>query len=177
VDRPAFESAYEIARKTAHGKALSALGRCGIVPDDLEDVESELLLDFYQRLARFDHRRSSLGTFAWRVMDHKLLGILRHRLARRRVASIFTEPLPEDDLHVPSPTPQWELRLDVERVLATLPTPLAELARALCWMSPTEAGRFLGCARATIYVRIARLRAALVEAGIGPGQLQKEGPC
>jgi RNA polymerase sigma-70 factor (ECF subfamily) len=166
-----------MARKVAHRKALSAVGRCGIVPDELEDVESELLLDFYQRLARFDRRRASLATFAWRIMDRKLLGILRHGLAQRRVTSIFTEPLPEDGLHLTSPTPQWELRLDVERVLATLPPPLAELARALCWMSPTEASRFLGRARTTLYGRIAKLRAAFVEAGIGPGQSQKEGPC
>jgi DNA-directed RNA polymerase specialized sigma24 family protein len=147
------------------------------VPDELEDLESELLLEFYQRLARFDRRRASLSTFAWRVMDRKIVGILRHRLAQRRVASILVELLPGDDLHLPSPAPQWELRLEVERVVATLPTPLAELARALCWMSPTEAARFLGCARTTVYGRIGRLRAALVEAGISPGQSQKEGPC
>ncbi|MBI3694155.1 MAG: sigma-70 family RNA polymerase sigma factor [Acidobacteria bacterium] len=183
MDRLAFESVYTIARKVAHRKALSALGRCGIVPDELEDVESELLLDFYQRLAMFDGRRASLGTFAWRVMDRKLLRILRHRLAQRRVVSILTEPLPEDHpqnplqkcrgvAHLPSPAPQWELRLDVERVIVTLPTPLAEVAQALCWMSPTEASRFLGCTRTTVYGRIAKLRAALLAAGIGLGQRQ-----
>ena len=169
----AFEDVFPIARELARKKAVTLIGRCGLTPDDLDDIEGQLLLTFYVRFPKFNAKRASVRTFASRVMDKELISILRHRLAQRRqhlLSSASLEELTElaelaGDT-APSPLQRQQFWLDLERTLAPLSDCLRETAMALCWDSPRGLSRTLGRSRASIYARIGRLRKAMTAAGI-----------
>lgn len=170
-----FEDVFPIARDLARQKSRTVIGRCGLTPDDREDIESQLLLTFYVRFPKFDAQRASVRTFASRIMDSELRSMLRHRLASRRrysLASGLLEELDDDRGNIGSSTNaspvEREFWIDVDRALAPLPDVLRETALALCWASPSELSRMLGQSRTTIYGRIRRLREAFAGAGIGP---------
>ncbi|GEM_PF-1111310 len=178
MHRVAFEEAYPPARELARQKALQVIGRCGLTPEDCDDVASQLLLTFYARFDRYDSNRGSIRTFASRLMDKELNSILRYRLAGRRrhlgeglvsedIAALETAPLSSDPAALTLADRQnfW---LDFERVMDQLPDVLRETALALCWYTPTELSRLPGHSRTIIYRRIRRLREALAAAGIGP---------
>jgi DNA-directed RNA polymerase specialized sigma24 family protein len=180
----AFEDAFQAARGVARLKARGAVGRCGLTPDDCDDVAGQLLVTFYTRFDRFDGDRASIRTFASRVMDRELTSILRYRLAGRR--RHLGEGSPSSDVTgldagclesgaAPPLTERQHFWMDFERALAPLPPALRETALALCWHTPSELSRLPGQTRTVIYRRIRRLREALLTAGIGPNYFASTG--
>ena len=171
----AFEEVFPIARELARQKALRVIGCCGLAPDDRDDVASQLVATFYSRFDRFDGGRASVRTFASRVMDRELASILRYRMAVRRKHGV-EESFPDDASEVavgisdqmPTSIERQQFWLDVERALAPFPSVLLDLARALCWYTPSEMSRVPGQSRTVIYRRMRRLRSALLAAGIDP---------
>jgi DNA-directed RNA polymerase specialized sigma24 family protein len=173
-----FDEAYPVARALARLKALSVVGCCGLCQADCEDIESDLLLDFYLRFSKFDRQRASVRTFAARVMDKKLKSILRQRGARCRAGQngqASLDDLPFDCTTAPPTAGRQQFWLDVGRALATLPPGARLVAQALCWDSPAEVGRSLGRSRSRIYQRIEQLRTAFLAAGIGPDYFAASG--
>lgn len=173
MTNPNLDHHLPAARGLARAKAKTVIGRCGLAPDDREDVEAQLLLTFCLRSHRFDSRRSSLGTFTSRVMDREVVSILRYRLAQRRLQLGRPELVDGGvDDHVygaaPSTVERQEFWLDVGKVMKTLPATLRETVLALRCGSPTEASQTLGTARSVVYERIAQIRQAFLAAGIGP---------
>jgi hypothetical protein len=69
---------------------------------------------------------------------------------------------------MPTSIERQQFWLDVERALAPFPSALLDMARALCWNTPSEMSRVPGQSRTVIYRRMRRLRSALLAAGIGP---------
>lgn len=176
---PAFEDVFPIARELAHQKARGAVGRCGLTPNDREDVASQLVATFYVRFGKFDGARASVRTFASRVMDKELTSILRYRLAGCR-RHLSEEAAPEEMVdsvpdRAPTVVEQREFWLDVERALGPVPGVLLDTARALCWHTPSELSRVPGQSRTVVYRRMRRLRAALQAAGIGPSYFAPAG--
>jgi len=191
VHKPTFEEAYPVARELARLKALAVIGHCGFTGGDCEDIEGDLLLDFYTRFPHYDNRRASVRTFAVRVMDRKLTSILRRKQAQCRTHQNLCQSLrdfpldrngdafesdgdvcdadPNDGAELPgSGLERQEFHIDLERVLAPLPPVLIEIAAILSMGSVTDAGRLLGRSRPWVYEQIARLRGAFLAAGIGP---------
>ena len=171
----AFEEVFPIARELARQKALRVIGCCGLAPDDRDDVASHLVATFYCRFGKFDGGRASVRTFASRVMDKELASVLRYRMAVRRKHGV-EESFPDDASEVvdgitdqmPTSIERQQFWLDVERALAPFPSVLLDMARALCWHTPSEMSRVPGQSRTVIYRRMRRLRSALLAAGIGP---------
>ena len=168
-----FEDVFPIARDLARKKAKGATGRCGLTAADRDDIEGELLLAFYVAFPKLNDRRGSVRTFASRVMDKRLVSILRYRLAKCREHLLDLAPLGElaegnarAARNEPTPLQRQQFWLDVERALAPCSNRLRETAVALCWESPAELSRSLGRSRASIYYRIRRLRKAFNAAGI-----------
>jgi len=182
MNSPAFEEVFPMIRDLAHQKALCAVGRCGLTPDDREDVASQLVITFYLRFGKFDGSRASMRTFASRVMDKELGSILRYRMAGRR-RNVGEESLAEDSValdarracQTPSTIARRQFWLDIEGVLGPLPGVLLDTARSLCWNTPSELSRLPGPSRTVVYRRMRRLRAALVGAGIGRGYFASAG--
>jgi hypothetical protein len=76
---------------------------------------------------------------------------------------LFSSPLV--DWSALSSWEREELRIDVAKVISSLPDKLAGIARLLMSVSAIEAGRQLGIPRATLYRRIADIREAFAAAG------------
>ena len=181
-----FEAAYPMARRIAHAKALAAASIGQIGCEEVEDVESDLVLAFFRRFSQYDETRSSMQTFAALVMESKLISILRARGAASQRIQQFCVPLPEEDSFdpdnepqsvacVPCPAGRWDFRIDLKRVLSRLPEPIAETAALVDQVSPREAAQRLGCSRTTFYQRLSELRSACARAGISVGYLAKAG--
>ncbi len=165
-----LDEALPAVQDLADRKASAFVRRCGFATDQREDVRSQLLLSFLLRWPKFDAGRSSVRTFASRVMDKELTSILRHDLAPSRREQELPQPSPAI-----SAAARGHFRIDVERALATLPAAIQETALALFWCSTLEAAEELRCSRQIIHLRKRRIRRALVSAGIGPRYFQMGG--
>ena len=170
---PSLDLQLPATRSLARFKARAVIGQAGLTADDREDIEAQLLVALFSRVRAFDGERSSLRTFACRVMDKEVASMLRYRLAQRRLQlgrpELVDGGAPD---HVygasPSTVQQQEFWMDVGRVMETLPSPLRETVLALRCGSPTDASEALGTARSVVYERIAQIRHAFLAAGIGP---------
>lgn len=170
---PNLDRHMTAARSLARAKARMVIGHCGLTPDDLNDIEAQLLLALCRRARKFDSGRSSVNTFTSRVMDREVASILRYRLAGRRLhlgrPELFDgAALDQLNVAAPSTIERQEFWLDVGKVMGTLPATLRETVLALRCGSPTEAGETLGTAKSVVYQRIAQIRQAFLAAGIGP---------
>jgi len=159
----ALDQALPVVQDLAGRKANAFVRRCGLTPDEREDVRSQLVLSFLLRWPKYDGSRSSVQTFASRVMDKELTSILRYRLASSRREQDI--PAPASALPASART---GFRIDVERAIAGLPTAVQETALTLSWCSTVEAADELGCSRQIIHLRKRQIRIALEAAGIGP---------
>jgi DNA-directed RNA polymerase specialized sigma24 family protein len=158
-----LDQALPTVQDLADRKASAFVRRCGIAPDEREDVRSQLVLSFLLRWPKYDGERASVQTFASRVMDKELTSILRYRLAPSRREQEIPAPGPS----LPAAA-RGGFRIDVERALTELPAAVQETAHALFWCSTREAAEELGCSRQIIHLRKRQIRAALESAGIGP---------
>jgi DNA-directed RNA polymerase specialized sigma24 family protein len=64
-------------------EARELVGKCGITFDDLEDIESEMMLDVLQRLPRHNNKRWSYKTFIPHIVRNKANHILRNRCEQK----------------------------------------------------------------------------------------------
>ena len=71
------------AQTTIEFSAKSLIGKCGICKADLEDIESEMMLDVLQRLPQHDSAQWSYKTFIPHIVKNKSSHILRSRCAEK----------------------------------------------------------------------------------------------
>ena len=67
------------AKTTITFSARKLIGKCGITEADLEDIESEMMLDVLKRLPKHDQHRWSYKTFIPRIVKNKSCHIMRNR--------------------------------------------------------------------------------------------------
>lgn len=82
-DRPHFGIPPYASRIIRH-KARQLSRRRGFRPDERCDLEQELLTDLLDRLPRFDSAKAQLNTFVARVVERRIVTIIRHRFAEIR---------------------------------------------------------------------------------------------
>jgi len=147
----------------AKRKAYAFVRRYNIPVDENEDVASQLVMAFIERWPKYDTERASVQTFASRIMDKELMSLLRYRLAQCRQVR---------ELPVPNTGPNTEsihqFRMDLDRVMATMPEALSTTVFALSQYSTVDAADVVGCSRQTINTRKHQIRNAFVAAGITP---------
>lgn len=73
------------AQTTIKLAARKLIGKCGITPDDLDDIKSEMMLDVLERLPNHDQQKWSYKTFIPRIVSHKVHHILRDRCGEKEV--------------------------------------------------------------------------------------------
>jgi len=179
----------QYAKDHVHHTALSLVGKAGIRKSDVEDIESDLLVEILERLPQFDPEKACYNTFVASVVRAKVKNILRDRQRERRDRSREEYSLndtvhdgrgsrtehaeqlswEEDDHRIGggrSEDEQREMTLDVETVLAGL----SDDERALCELIKTEsiseAARQLGIPQTTAASKVKRLRRVFREAGL-----------
>jgi RNA polymerase sigma-70 factor, ECF subfamily len=160
----------------------------GYGPDDRDDLQQDLWLDAFVRSRKFDKTRSGRRTFLYRVVNNRAATLMKartagcrdYRLCQRSVdepvvpggleplansvsadeyeARMCRRSLPRRE--------HWELRTDIEKVIASLPADLASIVNQLGAGSVVEAARRLGLSRSTMYRRIAEIRNVFISAGL-----------
>jgi len=159
-----FEEVHPLALRVVGARARAAVASGVVPPADREDLQQEGLMACWRALPHFNPTRASLRTFIERVVSARMVSLHRARLCRLRF-----EPLDTDRYSSGcAGAQQIDLRSDVGRVLDTLRVADQQLACALIEHTPTEASRFLGMARSTVYERMRHLRTAFADAGLQP---------
>jgi RNA polymerase sigma factor (sigma-70 family) len=155
---------------------------------DRPDLEQELLCHLTRKVRQFDPARGELRSFIMRVLKHYTANLKRDLLAKkrdpRRVRSLDAPASRPDDgvspakqvaqcgydnrhlLHARDELELAQLRLDVQSVLASLPSDLHALAVALMDKPLAQVARDWGVPRARLYSLLHRLRVSCVRAGL-----------
>jgi RNA polymerase sigma factor (sigma-70 family) len=134
------------------------------LPSELcRDLKQEALLELWRRRDAFDPLRGSWRTFAEHVVRNRLTSLLQVIQSTRPTQFVYA---PLESLSAKAaPDINVDLRLDIERVLASVSQFDRTVARSLAHYSAIETGRSLGTSRAAVYRAIKRIRAAFSIAG------------
>ena len=146
--------------------ASRMVGNYGFATDEWDDLRQELVLDYLERLPRFDPNRGDLRGFGYGVVRNHASKIAR----RRRLL-----PCPEPAAPSTEPNGQLDLQIDVKTVVSKLPLHLQCLAWQLSEMSLAEVCQQTGKSRSRIHQLIRQIRSAFVEAGITPKDTWRRG--
>ena len=183
------------AVRTVRCAARRMVRQPNLNPQELEDLEQELMLHLFTRLERFDPRRAGQKTFIARVVEAKVGEILKGRRFLKRWDDTFTrhfgpslEQEQEEETESGLAAPLWagieggvilatdetdahlqalDFRLDVDRVMETLPEPLQAICKRLWTDSLTEIGADEGLTRSAMSWCLACIRRAFEEKGMG----------
>jgi RNA polymerase sigma factor (sigma-70 family) len=157
---PDFADAIPFAIRSAEAKSsVSLFSRAGgFGPDDLVQ---EGLIAVWRGLAGYDPLRSSLRTFAERVVTTKLRSILRSQRALKRTwRDQYSERAPIQVIV------NYDVQIGVRVALTRLNSIDTRIARLLLReYRPAEITKILKVSRAGVYRSIARIRLALSDAG------------
>ena len=170
---PAFATAsgvdpYVIRQASLCASHLVRRGRFTV--DDWDDLRQDLILDYLERLPRFDRTRGDLRGF--------MFGVVRHRAAKiavqqRRRAQLGDALLANGNSLCRPHSVDYDLRMDVQATVARLPEHLKVVALMLTDWSPSQVARFTGKSRSRIYQLIREIRRAFVDAGLTPEILRQ----
>ena len=128
-------------------KSRNLIGKAGFLPDDLEDIRQEIILDLLQRLPKYDPSKSSRHTFINDLVDNKIANLIEeknaalrdyHNSPARLDEPANTNPIPTLDYEsatenvslrdgVMSDFELFELREDIIRMLEKLPPHLRDV--------------------------------------------------
>lgn len=190
-DTPCYESFDDYAITSIKLKVRQLIKRCGFDASDREDMEQELALHLFQHLQKYDPERGTMKTFIICVVENKARIMIRVR--NRRIKNLdfplfsLNEEIPEEDGFgvmqrveaidgedyllrtglLSRPTMELlEMRVDIERILDTLPQSLQEICERLKTQTVTQIAAETGASRQQVYERIRKLRGIFDEAGL-----------
>ena len=177
------------AAKLIRIKARQLVGKAGFTETDRYDLEQELMIDLLQRMRRFNPAKAKKTTFMTRIVERHVATILEARHAQCRDWRLC-----RDSLNAPRENDKGEthelierldskgelgaseresgerevstLRMDIARVLSTLPADLRDLCDRLRESNMAEIARDLGIPRTTLYDKLTTIRQAFREAGL-----------
>ena len=125
-----YDHLNEYARTLIRVKARQLVRRPEFSKADAEDIEQDLAIQIYLKIAQYDSSRSSLNTFLARVVNSSVAMLIRDRGRLKRGGGIRKQNSIDRD--TPLPEASCELRhirtsLDVASVLDQLPTELRQI--------------------------------------------------
>lgn len=168
------------------------IGKFGLTEADRLDLQQDLVFGVLRKMKQFDPQRSEKKTYMAFVLGIAIKDIIRLREAQCRhwllCQTSLDEELPAEmeedtallidsirraDLSGRESLDEGEdggdelaLRLDLERVLASLPEDLRTICERLKHVSLTELERETGIPRSTIFYKRKLIRRAFAEAGL-----------
>ena len=179
-------SAYRYARH----KSRQLAGKYGFLHADAVDIEHELLLDCLNRSRAHDGTRCSPHTFFRLVIDHRISTLIESQKAACRdyrlslsldapYSAAGGPPFVRSDVNKgdyhsgarsassSSPETSWQLRADLERLLAQMPAELACICRLIINdIGTADIVVRIGSSRATFYRRLGQIRSLFERAGL-----------
>jgi RNA polymerase sigma factor (sigma-70 family) len=168
--------------------AARMIGKAGLIHQDREDLEQELTVQLLARLPRFDSRRAARMTFVTRTLNNAAANIIAARRREKRDWRASARSLDEvvedgEGARVPLAEllavnvrdslraagvqrEQQDLRIDLERFMATLSEKESLICALLMREKPGQVARMLGLPRATLYDLTIKLRERFEAAGL-----------
>ena len=158
------------------------VNRTGLPKDAWEDLRQELVLDCLQREPGFDPSRGEWRAFVRRLMRNRS-GVAAHREWKRAQSEELAQTRDGSDTDQPAsldlalaarepasgdPTASLVLSVDVQCLIARLPDNLRNLALDLTYLTPVQVAAKSKRTPQRIHQLMARLRVAIVHAGILP---------
>jgi RNA polymerase sigma-70 factor (ECF subfamily) len=145
--------------------------RTGFTRQDWDDLRQDLILDYLERLPRFDRTRGDLRGFMFGVVRHRAAQIAAQQRRRARLDSssgdaIGTPPRRSQLLN-------YDLRLDVVTAMSRLPEHLRAVAQLLMERTPGEVALITGKSRSRIYQLIKEIRQSFLDSGVTPEMLRE----
>lgn len=161
--------------------ARSLVGQAGITRSDIEDVEQELRMELLVYLPRFDPKKGKRTTLVARILKHKAVGLIRHRLAGTRAVASEQRSLDEEIRTPDGPLSLGDIVTDADRVrrlgnktvsdqdrvclemdlahiIATLPAELRVLCEEIKHKSFRQIARERGVGKNCVRRRVAKIR-------------------
>ncbi len=65
-------------------KSAKLIGKVGFLPDELEDIRQEIILDLLERLPNYDPAKSARHTFINDIVDNRIADMIEERKAAKR---------------------------------------------------------------------------------------------
>jgi DNA-directed RNA polymerase specialized sigma24 family protein len=148
-----------------------------------QDYTQEFLLYLWERWPQYDPRRSSVATWAGRLLTNLRNSMGRRAMAFRRSSGLTLTfvtledydgaLLPPPDSHYPKlRTEFWK---DFEKGLRSLPEQSRNNIRLLAWHGPVEVSHRAGIPRPSLYRLIQEARCLLKVVGISGNYFQRRG--
>jgi len=168
------------------------IGHYGFTEDDREDLVQQLFLEYLDRIGDFRPCRARKKTFVSCLIRNQVISMVRAR--RRALAAAATVPLwavdgidagegerGTDGDDGPSSADRAtfrsreliDLKIDVERVLASLPPHLRDVGMRVVAEGPQELSLSLGRSRARVHQWLRQIREAFRETGLTPPRARR----
>jgi RNA polymerase sigma-70 factor (ECF subfamily) len=169
---------FALAEKIIRRQARMLIGLFGFTEHDVPDIQQELFLELYKRRDSFDPEKGKESTFIARVVESKVLDLIKERQAecrdwrRCRESLNRTVTLPDIGVIEKIETLESEqnsdplLILDVSLVLERLSPDLLEICRILKYYDRNEALEDYPASRSAFFRKLQALRDIFLQAGL-----------
>ena len=165
-------------------KANQLTGKYGFLRDDIDDIQQSLVLDYLQRVRRFDADRGDSDHFARHIVKHGVARLIESQRAAcrgygNRLCSVSTacgrpespdlaDSISEEDRILKRSPQKLErdlvLRVDVAKAVGALPDDLRRVCLFLMALDHVgQVATAAGVSRATLYRRIRAIRARFIQ--------------
>lgn len=154
-------------------KAQNLIQHQGFLAADLEDIEQELIFTLLNKLVHFDTNKSSLNSFAKRVIDNKARDLLRYKFSQKRhcliksVTAIYDDDNSQfsidyiADIAYDEKIRQLEQKIDFTKLTHNLPVDLLNLFNLLQKMNISEIAKIKNISRKKLYKDLQKLKTYL----------------
>ncbi|HOC94357.1 MAG TPA: sigma-70 family RNA polymerase sigma factor [bacterium] len=160
-------------------KSKSVVGKAGFLPDDMEDIMQDIIVDLLERLPKYNPDKSSRHTFIDDLANNKIARMLCDKSAAKRHYSLApatldmvdgkvhgddAEPVSEkneicsDTSRTLSDFEIIELRQDIVRALKKLPPKLRDICVMLMQKNICAVAAETGIPKATLIDHIKKIR-------------------
>ena len=168
---------FFLAEKIIKRQARLLTGLFGFTEHDIPDIQQELFLELYKRKENFDPAKSKESTFIARVVESKVLDLIKQRQAecrdwrRCRESLNRTVTLPDIGVIEKIETLESEqdsdpfLILDVILILERLSPDLQEFCQVLKYCDRNEAPDNCPVSRSAFFRKLQTLKDIFIQAG------------
>jgi RNA polymerase sigma-70 factor (ECF subfamily) len=189
VSQNSYDGIDKYAVDLIRHKVRQLVGKTRFTEDDRPDLEQELIIDLLLRMRYFNPAKAKKTTFMARIVERRIATILEARFAQCRDWRLcqisLNEPLDNgegdtaewidfldsegsliSEIREPRAHLAYEIRMDLNRAMVSLPEELRDLYERLRRNTMAEIARDIGIPRSTLYDRLSKLRNAFREAGL-----------
>jgi len=171
----------DYAARLIHFKARMLSRRRAFALDEPEDIENDLWLDLLERLPKFDPAKATLNTFVARIVERRIVSLIRHRSAEKRSLDreecSLNDPVRDCDGRLVErhqttpeaandPSRLRDLERDMARRLAHVSDDLRAVALGLAFGTPNSVCTELGISRRALAKAVEELREIFRDAGL-----------